>query len=196
MVAGWKLTPRNFNWQKAIQIYTVVTFGLVLTYETASFLDGPCVDISGKHSSSSQSPSVRDLLATLSDDQVPCLTTADCNNGVCTVEAVPGQPANASLRYCTCDKGYQNRDEAGEEDKSEVCSYKQKSGITTLLLSIFVGGCGVDWCFLSRGNCCYVCGGIGKGLTLGGLGIWSLVDIIRVATASFPDGNGVELTEI
>jgi TM2 domain-containing membrane protein YozV len=32
-------------------------------------------------------------------------------------------------------------------------------------------------------------------LTIGGLGIWALVDLILIATGSFKDANGIRITE-
>jgi hypothetical protein len=48
---------------------------------------------------------------------------------------------------------------------------------------------------MSRGNGCYICLGVLKGLTLGALGIWWLADMIRIGVQSFPDGNGVDLKD-
>ncbi len=63
-----------------------------------------------------------------------------------------------------------------------------KDWVTTLLLSILVGWLGVDR---------FYAGSIGLGIlkliTLGGCGIWSLIDIILVATGSFKDGNGLPI---
>lgn len=54
---------------------------------------------------------------------------------------------------------------------------KDKKWIVALLLSIFLGGLGVDRFYMG-----YVWQGILKLITLGGLGIWSLIDIIMIAT--------------
>ena len=67
-------------------------------------------------------------------------------------------------------------------DKSE------KSFVAALLLCLFLGAFG--------GHRFYV-GKIGTGilmlLTLGGLGIWALVDLIMIAVGSFKDKEGLPI---
>ncbi|PYV06312.1 MAG: hypothetical protein DMG26_03490 [Acidobacteria bacterium] len=61
----------------------------------------------------------------------------------------------------------------------------QKDWLVALLLSILAGTLGVDRFYLG-----YVGLGVLKLLTLGGFGIWTLVDIILIATNKLPDGQG------
>lgn len=65
---------------------------------------------------------------------------------------------------------------------------EQKSWTTTLILSILLGSLGVDRFYLG-----YTGLGILKLITCGGCGIWSLIDIILVATDKLPDAKGQPL---
>jgi len=64
-------------------------------------------------------------------------------------------------------------------DEEDCPGGKRVSALTVLLLSIFVGTLGIGRCV--AGYCCL---GVLKGFTCGGCGIWWIVDIIFVATAS------------
>jgi TM2 domain-containing membrane protein YozV len=61
----------------------------------------------------------------------------------------------------------------------------QRSFLTALLLSIFVGWLGVDRFYLG-----HIGLGILKLLTGGGCGIWYLIDIILIATRQVKDAEG------
>ena len=60
-----------------------------------------------------------------------------------------------------------------------------KSWVTALILSIILGSLGVDRFYLG-----YTGLGILKLLTLGGCGVWSLIDIVLIATNKLKDANG------
>jgi TM2 domain-containing membrane protein YozV len=59
-----------------------------------------------------------------------------------------------------------------------------------ILLSIFFGGLGIDRFYLG-----YIGLGILKLLTLGGCGIWALIDLILIATNKMKDANGNPLVK-
>lgn len=63
-------------------------------------------------------------------------------------------------------------------------AYRQKSFVTTWLLSLFLGGLGIDRFYLGK-----VGTGILKLVTFGGLGVWALVDLIIVLTGHQTDRN-------
>jgi hypothetical protein len=112
----------------------------------------------------------------------PCSTNLSCIHGVCD--------RNQTVPYCICDRGW-----VIPRDGTTACTYQQKSKLAAFLLSFLVGGLGADWFYLSVGNGGYIAAGVFKLLTLGGLGIWWLVDWIRILTNSFLDGQGIALLE-
>ncbi|MHC9510057.1 NINE protein [Kangiella sp. M94] len=66
---------------------------------------------------------------------------------------------------------------------SEIRS--EKGFVPTLLLCFFLGGLGIHRFYVGK-----VGTGILMLLTLGGLGIWTLVDFIMIAVGSFKDKYG------
>jgi uncharacterized membrane protein YvbJ len=57
--------------------------------------------------------------------------------------------------------------------------------LTTLLLCFFVGGLGIHSFYTKKTGI-----GIAQLFTLGGCGIWALVDLIMIITENFKDGQG------
>ena len=64
----------------------------------------------------------------------------------------------------------------------------EKNWLVALLLSIFLGGLGVDRFYLGK-----IGTGILKLITFGGFGIWWLIDVILIATDSMRDSGGRRL---
>ncbi len=64
----------------------------------------------------------------------------------------------------------------------------EKGFVPTLLLCFFLGGLGVHRFYVGK-----VGTGILMLLTLGGLGIWTLIDFIVIACGNFKDGQDLPI---
>ena len=64
-----------------------------------------------------------------------------------------------------------------------------KNWLATLLLCLFLGGIGVHRFYGGK-----VGTGILQLITLGGCGIWTLIDLIMIITGSFTDKDGNKIT--
>mgnify|MGYP001318090480 FL=1 len=62
----------------------------------------------------------------------------------------------------------------------------EKSFVATLVLCLLLGGLGVHRFYVGK-----IGTGIVMLLTLGGLGIWTLIDIIMIAVQKFKDSKGL-----
>ncbi|QNM86243.1 TM2 domain-containing protein [Polaribacter pectinis] len=75
-------------------------------------------------------------------------------------------------------------------EKNEVTTFATvassgKSQVTALLLSLFLGGLGVDRFYLG-----YTLLGVLKLITLGGFGIWYIIDLVMIITGDLQPKNG------
>ena len=77
-----------------------------------------------------------------------------------------------------------------ENPTSAAPQAEGKDWLVTLLLSIFLGGLGVDRFYTG-----YIGLGIAKLLTGGGCGIWWLIDLILIATGKYKDAQGNPLVK-
>lgn len=64
----------------------------------------------------------------------------------------------------------------------------QKSKVTAALLCFFLGAIGVHRFYVGK-----IGTGVAQIFTLGGFGIWALIDFIMILMGSFTDANGKKL---
>ncbi len=72
-----------------------------------------------------------------------------------------------------------------QNNQGGVSTMARKNKLTAILLSIFTGGLGIDRFYLG-----YTTLGVVKLLTLGGFGIWTLIDLIMICTGSLRPADG------
>ena len=116
----------------------------------------------------------------------PCKSQGDCGEGVCKFGLKLEK--NKTVDVCECSEGWINFD-------GKACSYELKSKLTAFLLSFFLGLLGADWFYLSQGSGAYICAGISKIITFGGLGLWFLIGkpIFLIQTLSL-DGDYLKVS--
>lgn len=121
---------------------------------------------------------------TYSTDKIACQTAGGAFPDRCS-----GHGVCSAAEFCTCEKPYINHN-------NTPCNYESVSALTTLLLTLFLGGIGMPWFYTAQGNSCQICCGVTK-LLVGvfTMGIWELIDIINVATMHH-QGGGSELEGI
>ena len=70
-------------------------------------------------------------------------------------------------------------------ETSNVTSNNDKSYTASILICFFLGGIGIHRFYLG-----YTWQGVVQLITLGGLGIWTLIDFVRIITKSLKPKNG------
>ena len=72
-----------------------------------------------------------------------------------------------------------------QSNQGGVSTMAHKNKLTAILLSVFVGGLGIDRFYLG-----YTGLGVAKLLTCGGLGVWALIDLVMICTGSLRPADG------
>ena len=78
----------------------------------------------------------------------------------------------------------------GVRQKGPSSGGESSRWITLLILSIFLGGLGVDRFYVGK-----IGTGVLKLITCGGCGIWCIIDVIFIAMGKFTDSEGKVITQ-
>ena len=101
-----------------------------------------------------------------------------------------GSPVQPDSSFCqNCGKPLQVQPQA-DQNYNSYQTYKEREDrwLITLILCIVLGGLGVHRFYTGNTTT-----GILMLLTLGGCGIWALIDLIMIACNTYVDGNGQHL---
>lgn len=100
-----------------------------------------------------------------------------------------GSPVRPDDTFCqNCGKPLQPQSARQNPDDCQIRKEKEDRWLIALVLCIVLGGFGVHRFY--TGN---TATGVLMLLTLGGCGIWTIIDIIMIACNSYSDGNGQHL---
>jgi hypothetical protein len=121
---------------------------------------------------------------------VSTISTPDAQLRVGYAVAAQGNRDAAKVEFQGMLVEYPKSDEAVEAAKAirELERMPMKRRTTALILSTFLGWAGVDRFYLG-----YWGAGVAKLLTVGGIYVWWILDIIRILANKLPAANGMQL---
>jgi predicted RNA-binding Zn-ribbon protein involved in translation (DUF1610 family) len=96
-----------------------------------------------------------------------------------------GQQIDDSSSFCPKCGAAKNNTTQSTTNMDNPYDVERFDWLTTVLLCFFLGGLGIHSFYTKKTGI-----GVFQLLTLGGCGIWALIDFITILTGSFTDGNG------
>lgn len=111
-----------------------------------------------------------------------------CNSYFCSNHFAPRWGIQGRERQCCHLSRTKPKTNRQTTIKYIIMEKSEKGFVPTLLLCFFLGGLGVHRFYAGK-----VGTGILMLLTLGGLGIWAIIDFVMIACGSFKDGQGLPI---
>ena len=99
-----------------------------------------------------------------------------------------GNQLDGQSTFCSQCGASTNKNNQAKIESNQLGSFSDKEWLPALLLCLFLGTLGIHRFYTGHTKI-----GIVQLLTLGGCGIWTLIDFIMIVTGSFKDSNGLPL---
>lgn len=101
------------------------------------------------------------------------------------------EPSDIHSHSTKIDTRYGGYWEEDDDEKEELLIPTAKNKTTAIILSLLLGGLGIDRFYLGYGGL-----GLLKLLSMGGFGIWWIIDLVMICSGSLLPAGGLEYDEV